>query len=300
MIPGTHEARDCRSAVVRRLAASFAATLVTAALVSGCGAPLSVAALFASPSASATVTATPSQTPTRTATLTPSRTPTPTRMPTQTDTPTPSETPTITSTPTRTQTPSRTPTITLTPTINYPRGVAQVMSNCRFGPGAAYLHEWTLYPGDRVRIIHRNDTGTWVYVDPNTYIDYCWVNASLLEITGDIFSLDIYESSLPYSTLYQPPQSPNARREGDQVVISWQPVWMTEDDYRGYLIEAWVCQGGELVFYPTRWDQTIAFIPDEPGCSEPSHARIYTVEKHGYTRWVTIPWPEPASSPSTP
>ena len=168
------------------------------------------------------------------------------------------------------------------------------MSNCRFGPGAAYLHEWTLYPRDRVRILHRNETGTWVYVDPNSYMDYCWVNASLLEISGDIFMLDVYESSLPFSTLYQPPQGVHAEREGSQVIVSWRPVWMTEDDYRGYLIEAWVCQAGELVFTPTRWDQTIAFIPDEPGCAEPSHGRLYTVEKHGYTRWVAIPWPAPA------
>ena len=115
-------------------------------------------------------------------------------------------------------------------------------------------------------------------------------------LEGDIFILDVYESSLPFSTLYPPPQGVHAEREGDQVVVSWRPVWMTEDDYRGYLIEAWVCQGGELVFSPTRWDQNLAFIPDEAGCGEPSHGRLYTVEKHGYTRWVAIPWPDPAAA----
>lgn len=291
IVPG-----GCRPRLAQR--GWLPAVLLSALGLTACGPDGALARLFASPTPTTTETPTPTITPSSTST--PTRTPTPTYTHTPTLTPTPTETPTVTQTPTRTATPTRTPTFTLTPTINYPRGVVTVMSNCRFGPGAVYLHEWTLYPRERVRILHRNETGTWVYVDPNSYMDYCWVNASLLEISGDIFMLDVYDSPLPFSRLYQPPQGVHAERNGDQVIVSWRPVWMTEDDYRGYLIEAWVCQSGELVFYPTRWDQTIAFIPDEPGCSEPSHGRIYTVEKHGYTRWVAIPWPEPAAPSSLP
>jgi hypothetical protein len=82
---------------------------------------------------------------------------------------------------------------------------------------------------------------------------------------------------------------------------------MTEDDYRGYLIEPWLCQGGKLVFKPVNYLGSFNEFPntlywaltDEPGCSEPSHARIYTVEKHGYTGYINIPWPayEPTSTP---
>jgi hypothetical protein len=30
---------------------------------------------------------------------------------------------------------------------------------------------------------------------------------------------------------------------------------------------------------------------DGPGCSQPSGGKLYTVEKHGYTSPVDIPWP---------
>jgi hypothetical protein len=164
-------------------------------------------------------------------------------------------------------------------------------ANCRYGPGAAYLFEWGLYPGDRVRIYNRNDTGTWLYVKPNSYRDRCWVLASLLEIQGDVLALDPYYSPLPYSTLYLPPRNVFASRNGTDVWIRWDGVWMTEDDYRGYLVEAWVCLDGEIVFTPVHVDGTVVILTDEPWCSEPSHGRLFTVEKHGYTDPVTIIWP---------
>ena len=73
---------------------------------------------------------------------------------------------------------------------------------------------------------------------------------------------------------------------------------MTEQDYNGYLIEAWVCQGGQLVFVPmnyvTSFDKNSSMmavkVTDEPGCLEPSSARIYTVVTNGYSTWKTVPW----------
>jgi hypothetical protein len=201
-------------------------------------------------------------------------------------------------TPTITLTPSRTPTSTITPTYAPIAAIVLVQANCRYGPGAAYLYEWGLYPDVRVDIIGRNDLGTWVYVKPWTYVDRCWVKASLLEIRGDLFSAPPYYSRLPFSQLYRPPTNVHASRNGNEVTIAWDPVWMTEDDYRGYLIEAWVCQDGQLIFAPVRSDATLITLTDEPGCSEPSSGRLYTAEKHGYTQWVAIPWPPPDPMPS--
>ena len=67
---------------------------------------------------------------------------------------------------------------------------------------------------------------------------------------------------------------------------------MTEDDYRGYLIEAWLCQDGQVVFTAIHSDFNIVNVIDQDGCMEPSSAKIYTAEKHGYTSWKPIPWPE--------
>jgi hypothetical protein len=71
---------------------------------------------------------------------------------------------------------------------------------------------------------------------------------------------------------------------------------MTEDDYRGYLVESWVCHGGQLYFAPVGYTgpnvaNPAVVIPDEPGCSELSGGRLYATEKHGYTPWILIPWP---------
>ena len=70
---------------------------------------------------------------------------------------------------------------------------------------------------------------------------------------------------------------------------------MTEDDDRGYLIEAWVCQNGNYLFLPIGifpYTKTFARIVDEPGCQQESQAKIFTVEKHGYIMPpVIINWP---------
>jgi hypothetical protein len=122
-------------------------------------------------------------------------------------------------------------------------------------------------------------------------METCWVKASLLEIRGDILDAPIVFTRLPVSHLYLPPTTVSAVRDGDEVTIFWEPIWMTEDDYRGYLIEAWLCQGGQLIFTPMRYDVTAVTVRDEAGCLEPSSGRLYAVEKHGYTQWVLIPWP---------
>lgn len=206
-----------------------------------------------------------------------------------------SPTPDLTFTPSPTLTPSPTATpLVILPFLN---GIVNEQSSCRYGPGAAYLFEWGLYPQDSVRILNRNWDGSWVYVKPNTYNNECWVKVSLLSFQGDVNSLEEYYSPLPYvyTYLYVPVKYVIVERNGDEVLISWDPVKMTEDDDRGYLIEAWVCQAGKFIFLPINifpYTKTFAKIDDEPGCSQPSHARFYTVEKHGYMPYIEIPWPE--------
>ncbi|MFC2064098.1 hypothetical protein ACFLXB_03265 [Chloroflexota bacterium] len=213
--------------------------------------------------------------------------------------PTPTSNPTSTPTATETPLPSATldPGPSPTATITIPEGTVLQQSACRYGPGAAYLFEWGLYPGDYVKILHRNWDGTWLDVKPDTYKNGCWVRADLLDVRGNIFSLEYHIPPLPfvYTRLYEPVRYVIAIREGSQVTVEWEAIWMTEDDDRGYLIEAWVCLDGNLTFQATDyhpWTTTFGIIRDEGGCSEPSRARFYTVEKHGYMEpWVDINWP---------
>ena len=265
------------SAGTGRGAGSLLACAVVAAMLLGACSADAIAAVFASPTPTAT------QTPTRT------RTPTPTA----TDTPTPSHTPTVTHTPTITSTltPTATATITPSPTFDFPDGTALMQANCRYGPGTAYLFAAGLYPGDHVEIHNRNTTGTWLWVKPDAVHYHCWVAASVLEITGDVFSVVEYYPPLPHSTLYGPPTNVYAVRQGSEVLITWDEVWMTEDDDRGYLIEASICQGGRLIFFAAQTDGTSYTLTDESGCGSASSGWLYAVEKHGYTDPVAIPWP---------
>jgi hypothetical protein len=275
--------------------AVFSLVLLIVGFTAGWGA----ASAFPTPTATLSPTATPTHTLTATATST--STATNTLTPTSTATPLPTSTPTPAGTATDTPTPSRTPTITPSATYDPPDARVQVQANCRYGPGAAYLYEWGLYPTDRVEIYGRNADGSWVYVDPWTYMDRCWVKAEFLDVfRGDVFDAPVYYGRLPYSELYRPPTGVTARREGDRVIIDWQPVWMTQDDDRGYLIESWVCQDRQIRFTPIHVNLPPAYVIDEDGCTQPSGARLYTAEKHGYTQWVLVPWPAQATSTPAP
>lgn len=220
---------------------------------------------------------------------------TPTYTPAITDTPTPDFSPT----------PSYTPSITPTPIT--PRGKVTTRAQCRYGPGAAYLYKYGLFEGTTMEIIGRNELGTWAYIQAIGGNNPCWINASLLEITrGDYMSLPVTYNRLPKSDLYNPPSKASAVRVGNDVTIQWTSVWMTEDDDRGYLIEAWLCQNGQTVFTPIGVKSNVLAIKvvDEPGCFEESSARVYTAEKHGYTQYRLVrfpphePTPEPSPTPS--
>jgi hypothetical protein len=119
----------------------------------------------------------------------------------------------------------------------------------------------------------------------------CWVAASVVDVEGDILNLSTYKPALPHSTLYEAPKNVAANRSGDQVVVTWEEVWMTEDDDRGYLIEARVCQNGYLIDTAVHTNGTSYTFLDEKKCTGESKGRLYAVEKHGYTDSVQIPWP---------
>jgi FtsP/CotA-like multicopper oxidase with cupredoxin domain len=119
----------------------------------------------------------------------------------------------------------------------------------------------------------------------------CWVSASLVQVTGEISTLPVFTSRLPHSTLYGPPKEVQAVRDGNTVKVAWSRVWMTEDDDRGYLIQASICQAGSLVTVAVHTEDNSYEFNDDQNCSSVSGGKLYTVEKHGYTDPVQIPWP---------
>ena len=225
---------------------------------------------------------------------------TPTRTPFDTDTPT--LTPTNTLPPTSAASP--TPRLTSVP----PVVAIQVHTQCLYGPDPIYLNKYELLAGSPQWVLGRNQDSSWLLVDGTDHKIPCWVKATIVKVTnGSLSNAAVTDPVLsPYSILYKPPQAISTVRSGKDVTIFWMPVEMTEADYHGYLIEAWVCQAGQLVFtprsYETSFDKNSSMlaikISDEAGCLEPSSARMYTVDNQGYSPWKQVPWP--AWSTTTP
>lgn len=208
----------------------------------------------------------------------------------------PSSTTTLIPSPSLTPLPTFTFTPGLTPTYAILRGTVLEQANCRYGPGAAYLYKYGLYAGNNIEIIGRNEPGTWTVIRAIGGTNPCWVKASLLDIHGEVMSLAPAELPLPMSPYYGPLTGVFAERNGNDVTISWNLMELRAGDdslQYPYLVEAWLCQNGQFTFSPIGSWETVVTVQDEPGCSNPSHARVYGVEKHGYTLWMNVPWPAP-------
>lgn len=210
----------------------------------------------------------------------------------------PSATATATSTNTPSPTFTHTASPTLIPTYEILRGEVNVPHvSCFYGPHKSYLYKYGLVGGSNLEIIGRNIDTNYIEIRAIGGTNPCWMNLEWMNVKGDINlvrPVPPSEVTLPQSPYYGPVSGVAARRDGDQVIISWNYLAISpgKDSLQfPYLIESWVCQDGNLRFLPVGSWQTSIVITDQTGCSEPSHALLYGVEKHGYTTPVEIPWP---------
>jgi hypothetical protein len=244
-----------------------------------------------------------------------------TYTPTDTLTDTPTPTVTMTATPAPSDTPNAIPTYTVLGKI-----VVNEVAACFHGPGTVYLNKGTRrIPGNTVDVLGRieTDKGIWVntrFSLPRTDTsDPCWMDSKFLDITPEqlmsvqpIDPTNPKEYILPIDYLsrgrrLQDPPLKAVTRSGNQVTASWEYFDVGEGEFESdtsyrYLIEAWLCKAGKLVFTPSGWGpygpnavdgMTVsATLQDEPGCTEPSHARLYLAWVHGYAGPTEIqPWP---------
>ena len=223
-----------------------------------------------------------------------------TPVPSLTFTPTVTFTPTFTLVPTETLTPTMTftPTVSATPTYAFPTVTVNKQAHCRYGPSVAYLHAADLYAGDVGTVRGRYIYSKWLYVKFDKLNYFCWVAPSVVDVVGDVSLIAYKELDLQSigSNMYGPPTGVSAVRVGNEVLISWNQVKMTKDDDRGYLLELFVCQKGAYLWwtdsYPDQYTTSYE-VRDEAGCASPSSGKLYTVEKHGFSQPVVIPWPKP-------
>lgn len=215
--------------------------------------------------------------------------------PTETLPPSPTFTLTFTPLPTETFTPTPYPVVeSLDATVT-----AQRLS-CRYGPGPDYLYLFAYRAGANIKLIGRVDADNWhwVLVENKTP---CWVSTFYLDVFGEVLHLPVVYPdpvSLPVTPYYPPSQVLSAQRNplNHQVTISWLDVPVSLGDYEDdsmqtYIVELWRCQQGQLIFEPLATRATFLAFFDEPGCSQPSHGRVFVQEKHGYAGPADIPWP---------
>jgi hypothetical protein len=169
---------------------------------------------------------------------------------------------------------------------------------CFYGPSKAYLYKYGLLGGNRLEIIGiLKDTG-YIQIRAIGGTNPCWMNLDFMDVQGDISlvqPVDPLEVDLPISPYYGALASVSATRAGDDVTITWSPMVLRAGDdseQEPYLVETWVCLDGMIVFMPFGLYETEVTVVDEPGCSQPSFGRVYGVEKHGYTPYLSIDWPE--------
>lgn len=233
----------------------------------------------------------------------------PTASPTRTLAPAPVITPTgqvivatetavLTVTNTPIQTPSSRPAITktatLTPTYAILRGEVLERANCRYGPGWPHLYKYGLPAGSNLEVIGRIPDGSWILVQAIGGSNPCWLKATLMDVDGDVMSVEPTLLALPPSPYYGALVGVSAARDGDQVTITWRDRQLRAGDETAspqYLVEAWVCAGGLLKYVVTGTDWNQVVFRDEQGCAEASYGQVYLVEKHGYSRPAEIPWP---------
>jgi hypothetical protein len=201
-----------------------------------------------------------------------------------------------------------------TATPQPPTVTVLVHTACLYGPDLAYVSHYDILANSPQVAIGRNMDTSWLLVQGSDHANPCWVKAALVKVnTGSYTDPPVVTPLLtPYTTLYPAPVV-STTRAGNVVTIFWQPVSMTEADYNGYLIEAWVCQSGQMVFVPKSYvplyDKNVTAIQnknvmaimvnDEPGCSEPSSARIYTSITTAYSAPKAIPWPAAPAAAAT-
>lgn len=141
---------------------------------------------------------------------------------------------------------------------------------CHYGPGAPYLYKYGVYKDSNLEIIRRLEGRNYIEIQAIGADNPCWVRADYFEIKGNVADVQLVyidDVNLPISPYYSSLGGLSARRDGDVVTVFWQPLTLRAGDDSEqvpYIVEAWFCQEGQMVFVPAGSYQTSVKITDEP------------------------------------
>ena len=206
----------------------------------------------------------------------------------------------VTVTPASTLEPTSTPDPAQAGSTALPQALLPQYTDCLYGPASFYVYKSSFPAGQQVEVVGRSRDGAWINVQEVGGWNGCWIQAGQAQLQSSrVEDLPIVNTMLPRSVLEFGSPSAIARREGDEVTVSWKAIYMSPDEIKGYLIDAEVCQGGQHIQLPVFLGKTYAEnvgtisvqIEDEAGCAEPSIAHIISVGTRGFAEWEKIFWP---------
>ena len=199
-----------------------------------------------------------------------------------------------------TDTPSAQPTNTVAP-VSSLQGTVLQLSNCRYGPGAFYLYKIGLRAGAPIEVLGRTIDGAWAYVQYVGSHNPCWINSKLIQVTGDIMSLQDYypgKAPLPMASKYGPVSVLDVSGGEGAVTVTWSPIVLPDiampDADAGemqYVLEVWSCRNGNPGFYTLGTNDTSITFDVDNSCGQVSHADIVAQNKLGVSGITQITLP---------
>jgi len=205
---------------------------------------------------------------------------------------------------TATPAPTLEPTATPDPSaaLLLPQATLPEYTDCFYGPAAFYVYKTSFPAGQQVEVLGVSEEGGWLQVQEAGGWNACWIEVSQAQLVGAaVADLPVVSPLLPRSEYeFGSPLTITTRRDGAVVTVSWEAVYMSADEVQGYLIDAYVCQGGQIVHLPVFVGITYeentgiisAQITDEAGCTAPSTAHIVSMGTRGFAEWEKIFWPD--------
>ncbi len=103
-------------------------------------------------------------------------------------------------------------------------------------------------------MLGRTDAGNWLLVQGvGDHDNACWVKADLMDVKGDVMSVQPTYIPLPQSPYYVPPTGVTASRDGDNVTVSWNAISLRAGDETAsppYSAGGLGLSGGPACIYP--------------------------------------------------
>ncbi len=198
----------------------------------------------------------------------------------------------VTATPEPTIAPTSTPDPNATPIpISLPLASLPTNTDCLYGPAEWYEYKSSISAGP-VEVMGKSADGGWLSVQEVGGWNSCWIMASQAQLANtQVERLPVVEPILPIEVFGLASPYASAKRNGDEITISWPAVTdFSADEIRGYLIRAKLCQGGQVIqqdiFIPMTYEENVGTLTytviDEGGCSETSDIRMISYARRGF------------------